>query len=461
MAYSYSQYIGDGTTTLFSVTFPYLSQSNVTVTVGGVAAAYTWASSTQINITSAPALSAIVLIQRTTQVSTPTTVFTDGSVIAAADLNSEALQLLYLAQEALDKVSVNLSFPSNDASSGVLPAAALRANDSSGNPIVISPSAGSTTVNATLVTPTISGNIQGNFSSTGTLAMGSSFLRNRLINGSMLIAQRATSFATIASGGTYTLDRWLVGWSGAAITVQQSGGVPPGSDLSLTVVGAASNVGVTVSQRIESVNCPDLVSGSYVTVSGWFYQSSGGAITPYVQLYAPTAVDNYSGVVSISSAVFLGALPSSTWTYLTATILLTGSGANGVQLSIGSNAAILATKVFALTNVQLEVGTVATPFERRMVGHELALCQRYYESISTFSGAAYASGGGQAFPYYVRYAVVKRATPSVTAPMTTSNCATAIVNGNVDQFAIQATSSATGSLSFYNSSSVFSSVEIF
>jgi hypothetical protein len=82
---------------------------------------------------------------------------------------------------------------------------------------------------------------------------------------------------------------------------------------------------------------------------------------------------------------------------------------------------------FKLADVQMEVGTADTPFERRTFGFELGLCQRYFEKSFTFAttpaqnvgssvGAAYATGqvNNQTFSTHVNFAVSKRATPTIT-----------------------------------------------
>jgi hypothetical protein len=78
---------------------------------------------------------------------------------------------------------------------------------------------------------------------------------------------------------------------------------------------------------------------------------------------------------------------------------------------------------FAITGVQLETGTVATPFEMRSYGQELALCQRYYWKST---GASYTMHGiGFAFDtntcdIYSKFPVSMRAAPtmSVSAGLT-------------------------------------------
>ena len=157
---------------------------------------------------------------------------------------------------------------------------------------------------------------------------------------------------------------------------------------------------------------------------------------------------------------WLSSLPSGVWTYLSATIALTGSGAGGVQVSFGSNAGIGAGQSFGATNLQVETGAIATPFERRPIGHEMLLCQRYYEAISALSGSFYATGGGQGFPVYAKFAAYKRATPTISAPTTNSNCSTSVINKAQDQFAVQALSTAAGTLSFFTPSSITASAEL-
>jgi len=87
--------------------------------------------------------------------------------------------------------------------------------------------------------------------------------------------------------------------------------------------------------------------------------------------------------------------------------------ATGATSVVGTSGA-----TFYITGVQLELGTVATPFERRPVGLELALSQRYFETSGINAYGTFFNGNvTNAVVYYsarTSFAVTKRASPSVT-----------------------------------------------
>lgn len=107
MFLSRSVYSGNGSTSVFAVTFPYLSQSHVQVSVNGIplaqGAGYAWINSSTISITSAPSVgSNNVDIRRVTPNGSLNVTYSDGSTLTESDLNAENLQLLYISQEAAD-----------------------------------------------------------------------------------------------------------------------------------------------------------------------------------------------------------------------------------------------------------------------------------------------------------------------------------------------------------------------
>jgi hypothetical protein len=284
---------------------------------------------------------------------------------------------------------------------------------------------------------------------------------NRIINGDMRIDQRnAGASVTINTGsGGYTLDRWgaFGVTSDGVFTVQQDSTVPSGFNTSLkvTVTTEDASIGATeqylLQQVIEGYNTADLNWGSAnaktVTLSFWVRSSVTGTFGGSLR---NSAVDrSYPFTYTISSA--------DTYEYKTITIagdtsgtwLITNGEGVRVSFSLGSGADRVDTAgawvganrtgatgqtqligtlnaTWYITGVQLEVGSVATPFERRPFGTELALCQRYYEksyNIGTTPGTATTVGNlstvynGVSTSSYigagVSFRVSKRAAPTI------------------------------------------------
>ena len=248
----------------------------------------------------------------------------------------------------------------------------------------------------------------GNTTAAGTVAMGSSFLRNRIINGAMVIDQRNAGAAITPTDGQYSVDRWKASLNvSSKFSLQQSTTVPTGqknsllaTSLSAYTIGAGEVTGIM--QLVEGLNVYDLgwgASGALsVTLSFWVRSSLtgtfGGSIRnsaanrSYPFSYSVSAANTWeqksvvipgdttgtwltdNGIgLSLYFSLGSGSTFSATAGAWTAGNYVSATGANSV---VGTNGA-----TFYITGVQLEVGTVATPFERRLYGTELALCQRY------------------------------------------------------------------------------------
>ena len=105
MALSYTNYTGDGTTDTFAINFTYQNTSEISVTVDGVAeTGLTFPSAASVQLTSAPATSALVQVRRTTDLATRAVDFASGSVLTEEDLDNSAIQLFHASQEAVDRV---------------------------------------------------------------------------------------------------------------------------------------------------------------------------------------------------------------------------------------------------------------------------------------------------------------------------------------------------------------------
>ena len=102
MAYSYVVYTGNGSTTQFAITFPYIRKEHVKVYVNYVDTAYTYVNDTTVQLAAAPASPLRVEVRRVTPLSTRLVDYTDGSTLVAADLDTSNLQSLYNEQELDD-----------------------------------------------------------------------------------------------------------------------------------------------------------------------------------------------------------------------------------------------------------------------------------------------------------------------------------------------------------------------
>lgn len=287
--------------------------------------------------------------------------------------------------------------------------------------------------------------------------------RNRIINGDMRIDQRNAGESVKANDGAFAVDRFRFSMTQASKgTGRQTTIAPAGFSNSLLFTStAATSLAAgdefAVLHPLEGYNLADLAWGSAsaqaVTLSFWVRSSLTGTFGGSIQNSA--ANRSYPFSYSISAAntweqktVTIPGDTSGTW--LTTNGLgarlrfglgvgTTGSGTAGAWASANLSSATGATSVvgangatFYITGVQLEAGSVATPFERRPYGTELALCQRYYELCLTQwvgSGAASSSFGGTQV-----FAVQKRTAPTIVQVANNVNYTQAGVTASTSQY---------------------------
>ena len=214
--------------------------------------------------------------------------------------------------------------------------------------------------------------------------------KNLIINGNFDVWQRGTSSSGTTSSGYQSADRWYFNASGATYTTAQQTftlgqtDVPynPRYFLRFAVTGADDNAGVW--QKIEDVRKS---SGQTVTLSFWAkYNSDSPSSTinlKFIQNFG-TGGSPSSQVTVIETIrlydVWTKYEVQHTFTSLSGKTL--GSNDDswfGLEISNGTNE----TWDMDLAQVQLELGKVATPFEHRSYGEELALCQRYYQKYGS------------------------------------------------------------------------------
>ena len=286
---------------------------------------------------------------------------------------------------------------------------------------------------------------------------GTAFV-NRIINGDMRIDQRNAG-AAVTTNDALPVDRFRLafGNSAGAFSGQQTTTAPAGfvNSLKYTTTTADASLGATeyatLYQIIEGLNVADLAwgtaSAATVTLSFWCRSSQTGTFGGALRNSNGTRSYPFSYSISVANtweqkSVTIAGDTSGTWlttngigVYINwsmgAGSTLSGTaGAWAAANYIGATGAVnlIATlnADFYITGVQLEAGTVASPFERRDYGREFDMCRRYYER---FTNSGFYATGGAMYANQPRFCVTyypKRAVPSFGS----SAASTFIVQGN-------------------------------
>ena len=278
--------------------------------------------------------------------------------------------------------------------------------------------------------------------------------RNIVINGAMNIAQRATSAAGV--GGTNeeypTIDRFnFTTTSAGRFTMTQTADGPTGFANCMKLDCTTADTSISASEalilqtKFEGQDVQQLMYGSSsaqpVTVSfyvkgnanatytlEWRNEEDGRNIgktfnvtTDWTRVIITFTGDTGGSAVDDDNthAFTLGIWLHGGTTFSGGTFAEnTWHATNNLRIGDGQTSFFDSTdRTFFITGVQLEVGSVATPFEHRSFGEELLLCQRYFE---TFGGTAYQPVGmaigtsGTRDRVNVPFKVQKRAAPTLT-----------------------------------------------
>ena len=340
--------------------------------------------------------------------------------------------------------------------------------------------------------------------------------RNLIINGAMNVAQRGTSSTT---GNSFVADRYKNSFNGTdesptyaqhALTSSDTGPWEKGFRNSLHITngnqtgGASANDNVSIVYKLEAQEMAN---------SGWDYTSASSYITLSFWVKASVAQDYqmwfYTSDGTSQGYAFTYALSANTWTKITkkipgnSNIQFDNDAAQGLemvwQVYLGTDSTASSggaetwgawsgtttrkdmtstwyttnDATFEITGVQLEVGDVATDFEHRSFGDELARCQRYYQKsydygtavgTATSTGAVmkslsvtqtYASAGSVKFP------VQMRAIPTMTVYSTQSGTSGQLAADSTDGAGTTFGHSETGATFFRNNSNSGTAVNVY
>jgi hypothetical protein len=257
--------------------------------------------------------------------------------------------------------------------------------------------------------------------------------RNVLINANFDIWQRGDS----QSGSGYgSADRWSINAAGTFTFSKQSftlgqTEVPnePQFYARLQCTVAPTSGNLNLRQRIENVRT---FAGQQVTLSFWARADSVKTIwVGHFRVYgtggSPSITEDVAGQYITLSTTWTKYTITSNIPSIIGKTIGTNNNDNLTVHFIVSNAATgenwssvpAQTITFDVAQVQLEQGPVATPFERRPIGTELALCQRYFEVVKVTGGAPIGYGAGQCISATAAYFQVSTFTPKRAIPTAT------------------------------------------
>ena len=251
--------------------------------------------------------------------------------------------------------------------------------------------------------------------------------RNMIINGGFDVWQRGTSqvsvtnleqkffadrFGIYPSGGTITADR--VAFTQGQTTVPGN----PNYHARIAMASGNANNWAVIKTQLEN---PERLANQTYTISFWAKGTNpgGGNFQMYESMY-----HNNGGTIVPNSEIYTTVTVTSSWQKFTFTRTEAAwnsscvlGNSNYYYWSIIQPEADTSTNAWTLdiANIQLELGSVATDFEHRSYGEELALCQRYYQDLGRLFVQGYGYGSGtDGVGSALLFSTTMRATPTLT-----------------------------------------------
>lgn len=460
-------YAGNGTTKSFAVPFPFLADADLVVLerTDSTGAEVTKTLTTHYTVSGAGGVSGTVAMLNAPATGVTLVIYRDPTLTQLVDLVSNdplpvetAVEqpldrLTMMAQRNRDLVERALRLPDSDtgfvAADMKIPAKVTRASkylafDADGKPIASAVTPGTVAVSAFMQTVVDDINAAAARDTLGITSIITAVTgrRNRIINGNFDIWQRGLTFAA-ATGGRYTADQWTANATGSTIaasrqafTIGQT--AVPGEPLyfyravAASVAGAANHV--ILAHLIEDVRT---LAGQQITFS--FYAKADATkniVVEFAQYFGAGGAPSADVLINPTTCGLTTA-----WQRFTITTTVpsvagktvgtteTGSFQINIWMDAGSNYNSRVNNLgqqsgtFDFARIQLERGDVATTFEERSVGEELALCQRYYHKTYdmdvapgtvTNAGAIQFTASGTGHVQPLRYPVQMYRAPTVT-----------------------------------------------
>jgi hypothetical protein len=317
---------------------------------------------------------------------------------------------------------------------------------------------------------------------------------NRLINGDMRIDQRGVASGAGGTAVGYTVDRWAYASNQASKGTWQRGGPFANTGaFGFPYIWQFTSSSAYASLTGDSFRLYQLIEGDMIGDLAW---GAAGAQSVTLSFWAwSTLTGTFSGAFSNTASnrsyPFTYSIPAAnTWTRIVVTVpgdtagtwVMSGNGIGlylGFDLGCGAtlrgpanawaaaqylgatgSVSLVATNgaSFAITGVKLEVGSIATPFNRQSLTKSLADCQRYYQSTGGTYGTFFCGNvtTSVAYIYVARYPVAMRANPTVVlthlAAASFPAAAGGVSSATTQSFAESRTANATVNAGYFGSS---------
>ena len=306
MAVTENLYTGDGSTVLYSFTFPYLATTDVKVSLDAVnTTAYTLANATQIQLNAAPASGVAIRVYRDTADDALTAEFFPGAAIKSADLNNNFTQNLYVTQESNDigeKATTTADTAKATADTALV----------NSNTAVTTANAATATANAAETTANAAESTANAASSASTAAVNTA---NTAATDAASAVTTANSAATDAAAAVTTANA-------ATATANAA------STLATTADTAATNAVTTANSAVTTANSADTAAGNAVT-------AATNAVTT-----ANTADTNATAAVNTANAASAAVSSAVLFTLVANVAAIPGSPSNNDYIEIGDSTGI-------------------------------------------------------------------------------------------------------------------------
>jgi hypothetical protein len=295
MAIVQDTYTGNGSTTIYSLSFPYLEETDVVITLNGtVTTAYTFPTSNTIQFTTAPGNGVVIKITRNTELEQTDAKFYPGSTIRAEDLNDNFTQLLYVAQEAdynVDTANTTANTALTNANTAV-----STANTASTNASNAVTTANTASANASAAVSTAN-TASTNASNAVTTANNAVTTANAATATANTASTNASNAVATANAANTNANQANVNASAAVSTANTaSTNATAAVNTANTAATNASNAVTTANSAVTTANTAVSVSNNAVTASNTAVTTANAAAAAVASAILYTIVANVAAI---------------------------------------------------------------------------------------------------------------------------------------------------------------------